>query len=116
MSEQLAKTVGQAARAARERLGYTQAQVAEMIGIAHVVYNRLENAKMLPSVPTLVRLCDALRATSDELLGRARPPRGGKARLSGEDPPSVHQLLTLARKLDESQRQALLTMARALLR
>jgi transcriptional regulator with XRE-family HTH domain len=116
VSETLAKTVGQAARSARERLGFTQAQVAEMIGIAHVVYNRLENAKMLPSVPTLVRLCDALRATSDELLGRTRPPKGGKAKLSGEEPPSLHQLLSLARKLDESQRQALLTMARALLR
>ena len=116
MSEQLARSVGQAARAARERLGYTQAQVAEMIGIAHVVYNRLENAKMLPSVPTLVRLCDALRATSDELLGRARPPKAGKAKSAEGDPPSLHQLLALARKLDESQRQALLTMARALLR
>lgn len=116
MSENLAKTLGQAARAARERLGFTQAQVAEIVGIAHVVYNRLENAKMLPSVPTLVRLCDALRASSDELLGRARPLKGGKAKLAEEDPPSLHQLLTLARKLDESQRQALLTMARALLR
>jgi len=116
VSDTLAKTLGQAARGARERLGLTQAQVAEMVGIAHVVYNRLENAKMLPSVPTLVRLCDALRATSDELLGRARPPRGNKARRSEEEPPSVNQLLSLARKLDESQRQALLTMARALLR
>jgi transcriptional regulator with XRE-family HTH domain len=116
MNETLAWTLGHAARSARERLGLTQAQVAEMVGIAHMVYNRLENAKMLPSVPTLVRLCDALRTTSDELLGRARPPRGGKAKPSEEDPPSVHQLLTLARKLDEPQRQALLTMARALLR
>jgi transcriptional regulator with XRE-family HTH domain len=116
MSETLAKMVGQAARGARQRLGLTQAQVADMIGIAHVVYNRLENAKMLPSVPTLVRLCDALRATSDELLGRTGSPKGGKARRSEEDPPSVHQLLTLARKLDEPKRQALLTMARALLR
>ena len=116
MSETLARTLGQAARGARERLGLTQAQVADMIGIAHVVYNRLENAKMLPSVPTLVRLCDALRVPSDELLGRARPPKGSKAKASEEDPPSMHQLLSLARKLDEPQRQVLLTVARALLR
>lgn len=114
MREKLAQTLGQAARGARERLGLTQAQVADMIGLAHVVYNRLENAKMLPSVPTLVRLCDALRASSDELLGRPRSPNESKARPSQEDPPSVHQLLTLARKLDESKRQALLTVARAL--
>jgi transcriptional regulator with XRE-family HTH domain len=114
--EILAKTLGLAARGARERLGLTQAQVADMLGLAHVVYNRLENAKMLPSVITLVQLCDALRVTSDELLGQARAPQESKARASKEDPPSVHQLLTLARKLDEPQRQALLTVARAMLR
>lgn len=116
MNETLARTLGQAARGARERLGLTQAQVADIVGLAHVVYNRLENAKMLPSVPTLVRLCDALHASSDELLGRARPGKGNKARASEEDPPSVHQLLSLARRLDEPQRQVLLTVARALLR
>jgi transcriptional regulator with XRE-family HTH domain len=114
--ETLAKTLGLAARGARERLGLTQAQVADMLGLAHVVYNRLENAKMLPSVLTLVQLCDALRVTSDELLGRAHPPKESKARASKEDPPSVHQLLPLARRLDEPQRQALLTVARAMLR
>lgn len=116
MSEPLARTVGQAARGARERMGLTQAQVADLIGISPVVYNRLENAKMLPSVHTLVRLCEALRVTSDELLGRAHPIKEGKARPSQEDPPSVHQLLSLGRKLDEAQRQALLTVARVLLR
>lgn len=116
MNETLAKAVGQAARAARERLGFTQSQVAEMVGIVPVVYNRLENSRMLPSVPTLVLLCEALRASADELLGRAQPGRGGQSRLTAEDPPSLRQLLSLARKLDEPQRQALLTMARALLR
>jgi transcriptional regulator with XRE-family HTH domain len=116
MNEMLAKTVGQAARAARERLGFTQAHVAEMVGIVPVVYNRLENARMLPSVPTLVLLCEALRSPADELLGRTQPALGGKARLAQEDPPSLRQLLSLARKLDEPQRQAMLTMARALLR
>jgi transcriptional regulator with XRE-family HTH domain len=87
-----------------------------MLGLAHVVYNRLENAKMLPSVLTLVRLCDVLRVTSDELLGRAPPAKESKARASKEDPPSMHQLLTLARKLDEPQREALVTVARAMLR
>ncbi|HVG60458.1 MAG TPA: helix-turn-helix transcriptional regulator [Hyalangium sp.] len=112
----LAKTLGQAARGARERLGLTQAQVADMLGLAHVVYNRLENAKMLPSVITLVQLCEALRVTSDELLGRSGTSKGSKAKASAEDPPSVHQLLALARKLDEPQRQALVTVARAMQR
>jgi transcriptional regulator with XRE-family HTH domain len=112
----LSKTLGHAARGARERLGLTQAQVADMLGLAHVVYNRLENAKMLPSVLTLMQLCDVLRITSDELLGRTPPPKESKAQASKEDPPSMHQLLTLSRKLDEPQRQALLTVARVMLR
>ena len=37
MNESLARTIGDAARAARTRLGLTQVQVAELVGIAAIV-------------------------------------------------------------------------------
>jgi transcriptional regulator with XRE-family HTH domain len=116
MNEKLAAIIGKAARAARERLGFTQAEVAVLLDISHVVYNRLECGRMLPSVPTLVRLCETLKASPEEVLGFSPPAKGGKGKPGAEDPPSVHQLTSLARKMDERQRQALITTAKVMLR
>lgn len=116
MNEKLAATIGKAARTARERLGFTQVEVAELMDLHHIVYNRLERGRMLPSVPTLVRLCEVLKLSPEVALGFSRPPKGGKGKPGEEDPPSLHQLTGLARKMDESQRQALITTAKVMLR
>jgi transcriptional regulator with XRE-family HTH domain len=116
MNEKLAATIGKAARAARERLGFTQAEVAALMDLSHIVYNRLECGRMLPSVPTLVKLCEVLKAAPDDVLGFSRPVKGGKGKPGDDEPPSVHQLLGLARKMDEPQRQALITTAKVMLR
>ncbi len=50
------------------RAGLTQVELAESIGTATEVYGRLERGKMLPSVPTLFRLCVALRSGPHELM------------------------------------------------
>ncbi len=116
MRERVAATLGDAARAARERLGLTQAEVAGLMELSPIVYNRLERAKMLPSVTTLVQLCEVLEVSPAELLGFPHAPTRGKARPADADPPSLHQLMSLARKLDETERQTLITMAKTLLR
>ena len=69
--QRLAATLGRAVRAARMRAGLTQVELAESIGTATEVYGRLERGKMLPSVPTLFRLCVALRSGPHELMGFA---------------------------------------------
>ncbi|MCP3136787.1 helix-turn-helix domain-containing protein [Pyxidicoccus xibeiensis] len=118
MNEKLAAVIGKAARAAREQLGLTQAEVAELMDLSPVVYNRLERGRMLPSVPTLVRLCETLKVSSEVLLGEDRPATRakGKDKPGREDPPSLHHLTELSRKLDETQRHVLIHMAKVLLR
>lgn len=116
MREQLSTTLGDAARAARKRLGLTQAEVAGLLDTSPIVYNRLERGRMLPSVPTLVRLCEALQVSPEELLGLTHVARRGKIKPAVEDPPSLHQLVSLARKLEEAERRVLVTMAKTLLR
>ncbi|NOK15145.1 helix-turn-helix domain-containing protein, partial [Corallococcus exercitus] len=71
LERKLAVSVGAAARAARLRAGLTQADVADRVGIASEVYGRLERGKMMPSVPTLFRLCLALQLSADASLGLA---------------------------------------------
>jgi transcriptional regulator with XRE-family HTH domain len=69
MDEGLQRSLGEVARAARERLGLTQAQVAEKVGLVPAVYGRIERGNMLPSVPSLRRICLVLGISSDALLG-----------------------------------------------
>ncbi len=118
MNEKQAAIIGKAARAAREQLGLTQVEVAKLMDLSPIVYNRLERGRMLPSVTTLVRLCETLKASPEVLLGLGR---GGAKAKGGdkpptEDPPSLHHLAVLSRRLDEPQRQVLIHMAKVLLR
>lgn len=72
----LPAVLGEALRAARLRAGLQQKEVASLSGISRNAYSRLETGRMLPSVPTLFRLCTVVSATPNELLGfpAALPP------------------------------------------
>ena len=117
MDKKLAKTIGEAARSARLRAQLTQADVAEMVDLVTEVYGRIERGGMVPSVPTLLRLCRALRISADELLGLAGPD--GTLKLA--DPPNeqgekpeVRAVLRTLRQLDSSQIKLLGRLAVAL--
>ena len=75
MDEKLRHALGDAARAARLRLGLTQAEVAKKVGLRTAVYGRVERGGMTPSVPTLRRLCTTLGLSSEVLLSLDEPPR-----------------------------------------
>ncbi len=101
MDEELQCLLGEVARAARERLGLTQAEVAHKVGLVPDVYGRIERGTLVPSVPSLRRLCLVLGISSDALLGGS--PCQGAATVDGapwtERPSSefervAHQLRT----------------------
>ncbi len=70
-SKSLAAAFAKELRAARRTLGWTQAELAEHVGIAVEVCGRLERGRVLPRADTLVRLAAALRVSTDSLLGVA---------------------------------------------
>ncbi len=51
-------------RAAREKSGKTQAQVAKETGIAEAAYQRYEYDKVEPRVRTAIRIADAIGVKS----------------------------------------------------
>ncbi|GEN07445.1 hypothetical protein MFU01_24820 [Myxococcus fulvus] len=114
----MATIIGNAVRAARQRLELTQADVAERVGIATEVYGRLERGHMLPSVRTLRKLCLVLNCSSDVLLGMTAGVEG--APTLAEDPPEyrerpeVRRLLRTVRKLDAPRLRLLGQVANAL--
>lgn len=57
-------------RAARNRVGLTQEEVASGVGMATEVYGRMERGLILPSLPSLVRMSQVLHADPSELLGQ----------------------------------------------
>ena len=111
MNEELAITVGMVARAARERQGLTQGDVASQVGIAMEVYSRMERGRVLPSSTTLRRLSMVLRIRADTLLGLDGPALPDEARTVAladreEDPPSLRRLVRVLRPLDEEDLRA----------
>ncbi|WP_309891386.1 helix-turn-helix domain-containing protein [Archangium sp.] len=64
----LLKSLGMETRAARQRLGLTQEQVAEQLDLVTPIYGRIERGQMMPSVPTLRSLALALGLSTDTLL------------------------------------------------
>jgi transcriptional regulator with XRE-family HTH domain len=115
---QLAGHIGSVAREARTKAGLTQEQAAERIGVVTEVYGRMERGKILPSLPTLVRLCKALGIDANPLLGfsASRPPRWLAPETPSEDtPPPLRRLLLRARGLTPRQLSVLGQVAGALL-
>ena len=117
--QRLRATLGRALRAARMRAGFTQADLAASIGKAPEVYGRLERGKMLPSVPTLFRLCMALRSGPHELLGFvpvASLPDAAQSELPPEvaSTPEMRRLLRLLGRLEALQRKLVLRLVIAL--
>ena len=57
-------------RTARERHGWTQAELGQRADMAAAAVSHFENGVRQPSLESLVRLADALDVSTDELLGR----------------------------------------------
>ena len=117
-TSKLAANVGELAREARVRSGLTQADVAERVGLATEVYGRLERGRMLPSVPSLRRLCIALRMPSDSLLGLNTDEvptwAAESAPAEYEEVPELRRLMRTLRKLDGAQLKLIGLVAAAL--
>jgi transcriptional regulator with XRE-family HTH domain len=116
MDKKLAKIIGQAARTARERAQLTQADVADKVDLVTEVYGRIERGGMVPSVPSLVRICRALRVSADELLGLAGP--GGTPRFDlpedQDERPEIRPVIRIMRDLPAEQLKLLRQVAQAM--
>jgi transcriptional regulator with XRE-family HTH domain len=112
----LSKALGDAAREARQKAALTQADVAERIGVATEVYGRLERGLLMPSVPTLRRLCVALHLPADKLLalGSAHPPAWAEVPPPPPEGLQIRRLMRHVRRLNPHQLRALSMVAATL--
>ena len=62
-------SLGENLRAARKRAGFTQKQLAELIGAKHNSISNWENNQNKPNPDTIKTICDVLNISSNQLLG-----------------------------------------------
>jgi transcriptional regulator with XRE-family HTH domain len=74
----------------REELGYTQEQLARLVGTTGPQINRLEKAQRKLTIEWLLRLCSALSCSADELVDL--PVKSAKNKTCGQ--PLLSSLIT----------------------
>lgn len=62
----------------REKRGLTVRKLGELSGVHYVSIVRMESGKLDPQLSTLLKLCDALDVTLNQLVGVARKPQKGR--------------------------------------
>ena len=62
------KQGGQAIQRIRKERGMTQEQLAELTDIASNSISRIERGLLIPALPTLIEICNALGTSADSVL------------------------------------------------
>jgi transcriptional regulator with XRE-family HTH domain len=114
----LAAHLGATLRETRKDAELTQADVAEMIGVVTEVYGRMERGHLLPSLPTLLKVCRALRLDANTLLGfdSEKAPLWLVEESSREEVPEMRRLLRALHRMDAGQLAVMSGTATALLK
>ena len=103
--------IGVRLRAVRLKRGYTQEYLAERAGISAQHCSGIECGNAKVSLPALVRLCNALEATPDDILmdsvNRPTPQLVGNVATVFSDcsPDEIYLMLSQAENLKKALRQ-----------
>lgn len=76
----LAINIGKNLADVRKRIGWTQGELAERIGVETETISRFERGATTPSLLTLQRLASVLNTSMAELLGESSPMPNDQAR------------------------------------
>lgn len=99
--------IGNKLRAERRRLGYTQEQVAEMIGITPAFMGHIERGERGMALDTLIYLCNFYHVTMDYLWSDTLPL---------EDRQLASQIAVLLKDKTPQQQAAILDIVRTVTR
>ena len=66
------RTIGNKLLTIRKRMGMTQAEVAEAAGLSDRTYADIERGSVNMRTETILRICNVLHITPDEVLKKAR--------------------------------------------
>lgn len=78
------RAIGNKLLAVRKRIGMTQAEVAEAAGLSDRTYADIERGTVNMRIETILRICQVLHITPDEILTEDRSPEVVKQELLWE--------------------------------
>ena len=78
------RAIGNKLLAVRKRIGMTQAEVAEAAGLSDRTYADIERGMVNMRIETILRICQVLHITPDEILTEDRSPEVVKQELLWE--------------------------------
>lgn len=92
--------IGNKLHGIRKRMGLTQAEVAEAAGLADRTYADIERGSVNMRIETILRICNVLHITPDEILTEDSPSPVSKqeelwSRLNGCSPKDKETALSL---------------------
>lgn len=67
------RSIGNKLLSVRKRLGQTQAEVAEAAGLSDRTYADIERGSVNMRLETILRICNALQITPDQILTEEHP-------------------------------------------
>jgi transcriptional regulator with XRE-family HTH domain len=113
LTETLKEVLGPNIREARERLGLSQARLAELVEMSPEVMGRMERKKVLPRLERFVLLCRILGVRPDQMLGFSS---GSSAPVTSKTSPAYDEMMTVMRhffmqlesRLSEEERKELM--------
>ena len=79
------QTIGRRIMENRKRLGLTQDQLAERLGVTAQAVSKWENDQSCPDITTLPKLAEIFGTSTDELLGCSGPQKVYEAEVVSED-------------------------------
>lgn len=68
-------TVGKRIRAARRKLGWTQTQLGDIVGLSKQAISGYEHGSHIPNANAIKYICLALKVSSDWLIGLTDDPK-----------------------------------------
>jgi transcriptional regulator with XRE-family HTH domain len=98
-----AAKLGARLRARREARGYTQAELADKVGVSPNYFGVLERGLKLPTLDTLILIAEALEVSPAELLGDV-----------SEQDPWVDDLLVVSATIPEDRRAIAIAILRTI--
>lgn len=103
-------TFGHQLMTCRKRRGYTQGELADMVGVSQRVISYYENESKHPPSTILIKLAEALGVSCDTLLGR----KNGKGEILEKDTILAKKFIE-AEELPSAERKTIVSVIDAML-